>query len=79
MTDSNFFTLKLSSETQLRRLSIGNEFGSKVVVEGFLGEIRSVTDFEGTLVRMEFEKGEISLDIDLKDIARLLKKTDETE
>jgi hypothetical protein len=71
---SNFFTLKLCSEKQLKKLSIGNEFGSKVIIEGFLGEIKKVANFEGTLVRIEFEKGEINIDINLQDIARLLKK-----
>ncbi len=74
MSDSNFFTLKLYLESQLKKLSIGNEFGSKVVIEGFLGEIKNVVDLEETLTKIEFERGELCLDINIKDFVRLLEK-----
>lgn len=60
-------------------MSIGNEFGPKVVIEGFLGEIKRVSDFEETLVRIEFEKGEISIDMNLQEFVRLLKKEEYTD
>lgn len=74
-----FFSVKLNSKTQLSKLSIGNEFGPKVVLEGFLGEIKRVSDFEETLVRIEFEKGEISIDMNLQEFVRLLKKEEYTD
>ncbi len=74
-----FFSVKLNSQTQLSKLSIGNEFGPKVVIEGFLGEIKRVSDFEETLVRIEFEKGEISIDMNLQEFVRLLKKEEYTD
>ena len=74
MAIPNFFSLKLNSEAQLKKLSIGNEFGSKIVIEGFLGELKQLTDFEETLVRIEFERGEINLDISLQELVKALEK-----
>ncbi len=68
------FTLKLHSEAQLRTLILGHEFDSKVIVEGSIGCIKKLEEFEGTLLKIEFEKGELYLDIDFRDLMRLLKK-----
>ncbi len=73
-----FFSLKLASEGQLKKLIVGNEFGHSVVVEGFLGNIKRVSDFEQTLVRIEFENGEISMDVSLQEFVELLKKVAST-
>jgi len=73
MNSEALFTLKLNSEAQLKKLILGHEFNSKVIVEGSIGSIKKLEYFEGTLLKMEFEKGEIYLDIDLRDFTRLLK------
>ncbi len=79
MADPNFFTLKLFFESQLKKLSIGNEFGSKIVVEGFLGKIKNVIDLEGMLTKIEFEKGELCLDTSVKDFVKLLEKVGDSK
>lgn len=68
------FTLKLNSETQLTKLTVGSEFGSKVVVEGSLGKIKELLDLEGAVLKIEFEDGEIYLDISLQDLLKSLNK-----
>jgi hypothetical protein len=73
------FTLKLKAEAQLKNLSIGGDFGPKVIVEGVLGEIKQLTDFEGTLLKIEFEEGELCLDASFKDLAQLAKASQKEE
>jgi hypothetical protein len=68
------FTLRLNSQTQLTKLSVGSEFECKVVVEGSLGKIKKLLDLEGTVLKIEFEEGEIYLDVNLQDLLKSLNK-----
>ena len=67
------FSIELKSKKFVKNLSIPDE-GGKVVIEGYLGMMRSLKIVEDAMLEIEGDYGSIFLDLDEKEIAHMIPK-----
>jgi len=65
------FSIELKSKNHVKNLSIPAE-GGKVVIEGYLGKMKSLKIVEEVMLEIEGDYGSICLDFDEKEIEKMI-------
>ena len=73
MGSMHAFSIELKSKKFVKNLSIPDE-GGKVVIEGYLGKLRSLKIVEEVMLEIEGDYGSIFLDFDELEIAKMIPK-----
>ena len=67
------FSIELKSKKFVKNLVIPDE-GGKVVIEGFLGRVKSMKIVEDVMLEIEGDLGSICIDFDEKEIEKIIPK-----
>ena len=67
------FSIELKSKKFVKNLSIPDE-GGKVVIEGYLGKLKSLKILEDVMLEIEGDFGSFFLDFDELEIAKMVPK-----
>ena len=67
------FSIELKSKKFVKNLILPDE-GGKVVIEGFLGRMKSMKIIEEVMLEIEGDLGSICIDFDEKEIEKILPK-----
>ena len=73
MGSMHAFSIELKSKEFIKNLSIPSE-GGKVVIEGYLGKLKSLKVLEDVMLEIEGDFGSIFLDFDEMEISKLVPK-----
>ena len=73
MDSMHAFSIELKSKEFVKNLSIPNE-GGKVVIEGYLGKLKSLKILNDVMLEIEGDYGSIILDFDELEIAKMIPK-----
>ena len=66
------FTLELASRKHIKQVSMPSGPGDRLLIQGYLGEMKEITHTEGVLLEIRGSYGVLSIDL-LEDELRLLK------
>ena len=64
--------MELNSKEHVKRFMILNGAGSRVLVEGFLGELQQITLVEGLMLEVKGSNGILRMDMTENDLRRAL-------
>ena len=67
------FSIELKSKKFVKNLSIPDE-GGKVVIEGYLGKLKSLKILENVMLEIEGDFGSFCLDFDELEMAKMIPK-----
>ena len=73
MGSMHAFSIELKSKEFIKNLSIPSE-GGKVVIEGYLGKLKSMKVLEDVMLEIEGDFGTFCLDFDEVEIAKMIPK-----
>ncbi len=73
-TNRHMFSLELKSKSHLKSLTLSNEKGVNVVIEGCLGSLENLNLTEGVVLEINCAHGSLKMDVDEKDLKKLLSK-----
>ena len=68
----HLFSIELNSKEYLKSLALPSESGGDVLIEGFLGDIRSLSFTEGIMLEIEGTNGVLRLDLSKEELEELL-------
>ncbi len=68
----HLFSIELNSKEYLKSLALPSENGGDVLIEGFLGDIRSLSFTEGIMLEIEGTNGVLRLDLSKEELEELL-------
>lgn len=68
----HLFSIELNSKEYLKSLALPSESGGDVLIEGFLGDIRSLSFTEGIMLEIEGSNGVLRLDLSKEELEGLL-------
>jgi len=68
------FSIELKSKEYVKRVSIPNETGDNVLIEGFLGELEELGLVEGVMLKIKGASGILRMDLQEKELKELLPK-----
>ena len=68
----HLFSIELNSKEYLKSLALPSESGGDVLIEGFLGDIRSLSFTEGIMLEIEGTNGVLRLDLSKEELEGLL-------
>jgi hypothetical protein len=66
------FSLELNSKEHVKRFTILDGAGSRVLVEGFLGVLQQITLVEGLMLEVKGSNGVLRLDMTEDELRRVL-------
>jgi|WetSurMetagenome_2_1015567.scaffolds.fasta_scaffold26741_5 hypothetical protein len=66
------FSIELNSKYCVKRFAMPNECEDKVLIEGFLGEIKELTVVEGVMLKITGVNGILRLDLKEEELRKLL-------
>lgn len=69
------FSIELKSKEFLRKVSLRDDVGEKVLIEGYLGQLTEVNVFEDSVLEVRGQNGIIMLDLTPSDLSRIRKAT----
>lgn len=72
--DEHMFSIELNTKEHIKRLSLPNENGGTVLIEGFLGELQNIGFTEGVMLEIQGSHGTLKMDLDEKEMEKLLPK-----
>jgi hypothetical protein len=70
---SHLFSIQLASQDCVKCLSIPHEKESKVLMEGFLGDLESLRVIEGVMLEITGSNGTIRMDLSEEEISNLMR------
>ena len=73
MGSMHAFSIELKSKEFVKNLSIPDE-GGKVVIEGYLGKLKSLKILENVMLEIEGDFGSFCLDFDELEMAKMIPK-----
>lgn len=73
------FSVEMDSKNHVRSLVVSDESRGKVLIEGNLGELRELEMVEEIVLQMKGTKGTLRVDLDNRDIRKLLEKKEREE
>jgi hypothetical protein len=73
MGSMHAFSIELKSKDFVKNLSIPDK-GGKVIIEGYLGKLKSLKILENIMLEIEGDYGSIFLDFDELEIAKMVPK-----
>lgn len=68
------FSIELDSRNYVKCISILNESGDCVLIEGYLGELEEVDLIEGIMLEIRGTNGTLRMDLNEEELKKLLKK-----
>ena len=72
ISEERGFSLELNSKEHVKRFTILNGAGSRVLVEGFLGVLQQITLVEGLMLEVKGSKGVLRMDMMEDELRRVL-------
>ena len=67
------FSIELNSKSQIERISLPNEKGDSLLIEGFLGELQSLRLVEGEMLEITGSNGILRTDLSENELKKVLK------
>ena len=68
----HLFSIELNSKEYLKSLALPSESIGDVLIEGFLGDIRSLSFADGIMLEIEGSNGVLRLDLSKEELLELL-------
>ncbi len=68
----HLFSIELKSRDFIKRLVIPNDSEDKVLIEGFLGEIKELAIAEGVMIEIKGANGVLRMDLKEEELKKLL-------
>jgi hypothetical protein len=68
------FSIELKSKKYLKLVAIPNDAEDNVLIEGFLGELKTVDLVEGVMLEIQGTNGTLKMDLKEKELNKLFKK-----
>jgi len=68
------FSLELEGKEHLKRFSILNDSGNRVLLEGFVGELKEISLIEGSMLEVRGSNGILRIEMTEQELTRALKK-----
>lgn len=68
------FSIELDSRNYMKCISILNESGDCVLIEGYLGELEEVGLIEGIMLEIRGTNGTLRMDLNEEELKKFLKK-----
>ena len=72
--NEHMFSIELKSKEHVKRVALPNENGGNVLIEGFLGKLQSLSFTEGLMLEIHGTNGTLRMDLNEKELERLLPK-----
>jgi hypothetical protein len=72
INDEHSFSIELNSKEHVKRFTMLNGAGSRVLVEGFLGELEQITLVEGLMLEVKGSNGILRIDMTEDELRRAL-------
>jgi hypothetical protein len=76
---SHMFSIELKSKDFVKRLAMPNDSEDKVLIEGFLGEIKELTVIESVMLKITGVNGILRLDLKEEELRKLLQPSNGAE
>ncbi len=73
-TDAHMFSIELKSKEYVKSLALQIAERGNVLIEGFLGKLESLKFTEGLMLEINGTNGSLRMDLNEKELARLLSK-----
>ncbi|MFQ6087761.1 MAG: hypothetical protein ACE5K0_02520 [Candidatus Methanofastidiosia archaeon] len=77
MVSKHAFSIILKSEKYLKSISVGEDYGPRVVLEGELGDLVEISLVNDVLIEIRGENGMLSIDLSKDELDRFLKEKKE--
>jgi hypothetical protein len=71
----HMFSAELTSKNFVKRLSIPGDNDDKVLIEGFLGELKEIGFIEGIMLEIQGTNGILRIDLSQEELRKLLPST----
>ena len=68
---NHMFSIELNSKDFVKRLAMPNDSEDKVLIEGFLGEIKELTVIESVMLKITGVNGVLRLDLKEEELRKL--------
>ena len=75
----HMFSIELASKNFVKRLAIPNDSDDKVLIEGFLGELKEIGFTEGIILEIQGTNGILRIDLSEEELRKLLPPTKANE
>ena len=72
---SHMFSIELTSKNFVKRLAIPSDSDDKVLIEGFLGELKEICITEGIILELQGTNGILRIDLSEEELRKLLPST----
>jgi hypothetical protein len=72
ISEEHGFSVELNSKEHMKRFTILNGAESRVLVEGFLGELQQITLVEGLMLEVKGTNGTLRIDVTDDELRRAL-------
>jgi hypothetical protein len=72
--DEHMFSIELKSKEYLKNIILTNPGTGNVLMEGFLGQLETLSFTEGIMFEIKGSKGSLRMDLSKKELKRLLPK-----
>jgi hypothetical protein len=79
MDFSHMFSIELKSKDFVKRFAMPNDSEGKVLIEGFLGEIKELTVIEGVMLSITGVNGVLRLDLKEEELRKLFQASNGAE
>ena len=66
------FSIELESKQYVKRITMSNEAGDRVVIEGFLGELGELSFVENAMLEIKGVNGTLRMDLNEEEFRKLL-------
>ena len=71
----HMFSIELTSKNFVKRLAIPSDSDDKVLIEGFLGELKEIGITEGIILEIQGTNGILRIDLSEEELRKLLPPT----
>ena len=75
----HMFSVELASKNFVKRLAIPGDSDDKVLIEGFLGELKEIGITEGIMLEIQGTNGILRIDLSEEELRKLLPSTKANE
>ncbi len=75
----HMFSIELTSKNFVKRLAIPNDSDDKVLIEGFLGELKEIGFTEGIILEIQGTNGILRIELSEEELRKLLPPTKANE
>ncbi len=77
-TNKHAFSVELASKKCVTLVAMPNDVENSVLIEGFLGELKSVNLIEGALLEIKAANGTLRVDLKEEELSHLINKGGQT-